>query len=242
VYVLGFRIPELLIKQFYVALGQVLFPVFTKLKAQSEIFSQGFLITLRYILMITAPMAIGLALISQPLVILAFGEKWADAIPVMAAISIYTLFSSLDFNSGDVFKAQGRPDIIPRIQLLNLVVAIPVLWWSVAYFGTIIAVAWAQVGLAIVLGIVRLFIVAHLLSIPKIKIFQLFQPLFVSTGIMATVILIILELFAGTSPLIQLVLTIPIGALVYIVSLWLFEREAVLQAGQVLRSTVSGGY
>jgi len=242
VYVLGFRIPELLIKQFYVALGQVLFPVFTKMKAETEVLSQGFLISLRYILMITAPMAVGLALVSKPLVLTVFGEKWADAIPVMTAISIHTLFYSLDFNSGDVFKAQGRPDIIPRIQILNLVVAVPVLWWSVAYFGTIIAVAWAQVALAIVMGIARLLIVAHLLNIPKIKIFQLFKPPLISTGIMAATIIMVLRLAADGTSLLQLILTIPIGALAYGASLWMFEREAVLKAGKVLRSAVSGGY
>lgn len=240
VYVLGFRIPELLIKQFYVAIGQVLFPVFTKMKANSEVLGNSFMVTLRYILILTAPMAIGMALISRPIILVAFGEKWVDAIPVMTAISIYTLFSSLDFNAGDVFKAQGRPEIIPRIQLLSLAVALPVLWWSVSYFGTIVAVAWGQVFLAVVMGLVRLFIVAHLLHIPKIKIFQLFQPLLVSTGLMATSLIVLMRLVADLAPLLQLIFTIPTGAFVYVASLWLFEREAVLQASKALRSAISG--
>ncbi len=241
VYSLGFRIPELLIKQFYVALSQVLFPVFTKMRAKTEVLGQGFLISLRYILMITAPAAIGLALLSRPLVLLIFGEKWSDAIPVMAAISFYILFLSMDFNSGDAFKAQGRPDIIPRIQIVNVVVAIPVLWWAVVHFGTIVAVAWAQVALAVTMGAFRLLVAAHLLQIPKNRLIQLFQPLVISTGIMAASVLAVLQLVSDSSPLVQLVLAIPTGALVYGASLWVVEREAVLQASKLLRSAVSGG-
>jgi O-antigen/teichoic acid export membrane protein len=191
--------------------------------------------------MITAPMAVGLAIISRPLVLTIFGEKWSDAIPVMAVISFYVLFSSLDFNSGEVFKAQGRPEIIPRIQILNLVIAVPVLFWSVTNFGTIIAVAWAQAALAVVMGITRLLIVAHFLNIPKIQIFQVFKPPFISTGLMTTIIILVLRLTEGATPILQLFLTIPIGAMVYGVSLWLLERDAVLTAWKVLRHALARG-
>lgn len=238
VYALGFRIPELLIKQFYVAISQVLFPVFAKVKSDTEVMGQGFLTSLRYILMITAPVAVGLALVARPVVLLIFGEKWVEAIPVLAAISFYTLFYSLDFNSGNVFMAQGRPDIIPRIQLINLLIAAPILFWTVVQYKSILAVAGVQVILAVVMGTARLLVAAHLLKIPKKNIFELFRPLLVSTGIMAVAVSLALRLVSGASPILQLLVTVPTGALVYGASLWLLERETVLQAIKILRSAV----
>jgi ABC-type phosphate transport system permease subunit len=91
------------------------------------------------------------------------------------------------------------------------------------------------------MGIARLLIAAHFLNIPKVKIFQVFKIPFISTGIMTAIIVIILRLAGEATPLLQLFLTIPIGAMVYGISLWMLEKEAVLTAWKVLRRALSRG-
>ena len=109
VYTLAFRIPDLLINQFNLIIARVVFPAYSKLRDDPEALRRSFLKTMRFVSLVTVPIGIGIALTAEPFILVAFGEKWRDAIPVVPAIATYTLLRSLTFNIGDVYKAQGRP-------------------------------------------------------------------------------------------------------------------------------------
>src|SRR5262249_21050569 len=146
VYTLSFRVPELLVKEFCGAVAQVLFPVYSKLRQNKDALTEGILATMRYVTMVTFPLSIGLALVSKPFVYTVFSAKWAEAIPVIPAISIYTLIRSLTFNIGDVYKVQGRLRLLNKISLLQLSLLLPALYIGVTYFKSITVVGWIQVG------------------------------------------------------------------------------------------------
>lgn len=65
--------------------------------------------TTRYVAFITVPLSLGMMLVARPLILVIFGSKWEEAIPVLQAISIYSLMLSLAYNAGDVYKARRRP-------------------------------------------------------------------------------------------------------------------------------------
>lgn len=75
--------------------------------ASLKFFQRGFLKTMRYMTLLTIPMGLGLALVSRPFCPHLLYGKTTDAIPVMSAISLYTLLRSLVFNAGSVYKATG---------------------------------------------------------------------------------------------------------------------------------------
>src|SRR4030095_9400434 len=109
IYTLGFRVPNLLIGQFSDIMGQVLFPVYSKVGEDKELFRRGLYRTLRYVSMVTVPMGVGVALVARPFVLTFFTEKWMDTIPVIAIIGLATMIDSLSYNFGDIYKAQGMP-------------------------------------------------------------------------------------------------------------------------------------
>jgi len=146
---------------------------------------RGFLTTLRYLGMLTVPMAVGLALVADPLVRTLFGEKWLEAIPVTTAIAVYTLIRSLYFSAGDVFKAQGRPEIVTRLHLLNLVVLVPALWWAAVRFESVVAVAWMQVAVVTVVGAVRMVVAARLLNLRLGQFGRILAPVLAGSALMA---------------------------------------------------------
>ena len=95
VYSLAFRMPDLLITQFCTSVSKVLFPVYVKMRDQAEALGNGFILTMRYVSMVTVPLGLGLALVSRPFVLVFLTDKWVEAIPVIQAISIYAMFLSL---------------------------------------------------------------------------------------------------------------------------------------------------
>ena len=137
VYTLAFRVPELLIKQFCGVIGRVVFPVYASIRAGGAELTEGFLHTIRYVTMVTFPVALGLILVSEPLVLVLFSSKWREAIPVMQGISLYTLIRSLTFNVGDVYKAEGKVRVLARLSFIQVALLIPSLYWAITTYKSL---------------------------------------------------------------------------------------------------------
>ena len=239
VYTLSFRVPELLIKDFCGNVGKVVFPMYTKLRDDPRLLSEGFLATMRYITMFTIPAALGLALCARPFVQTLFSEKWNAAIPVIPAIATYMLFRSLTFNAGDIYKAQGRIGLLNKLSFLQAAILLPVLLWSVTQYRSITAVAWAQAIVAFVGMIIRISVTSRVLKIRIRMILSAMEPAAVSASIMALAVSAILHATGSAPPWFQLVSSILIGGLVYFVSLWWFRPDVVVTAGNTLRMALA---
>ncbi len=230
VYTLAFRIPELLIKQFSQIIGRVTFPVYSKIKDDRSALDRGFLLTLQDVNLITVPLGLGLALVAEPFILVFFGEKWIEAAPIMAAISIFSMLRAMVFNVGDVYKALGRPDLLVKVNFLQTVVSIPALWWAAAKFGTLYHVAWMQVALVSIAGLVKLLIATQVLNVQFKSILKALQPAIISGGIMAIAVLGSHRITNSDIPLVQLISSILIGTLTYLGSLWWLQRPLFIQA------------
>jgi O-antigen/teichoic acid export membrane protein len=193
---------------------------------------------MRYMTLLTIPMGLGLALVSRPFVLIFFTEKWAEAIPVMSAISLYTLLRSLTFNAGSVYKATGRPGLLSRLSLVQTMVTIPLLWWAIVTYDTILAVAWAQVALAAVFGVIKLVLAGRLVDVPMSKLFKTFYPGLVGGGLMTVAVLFASWALPPVAPLVELIVSVVVGASVYGLIIWLIQRDDLVQAGAMLRTAL----
>ncbi len=234
IYSVAFRVPELLVKTLVNNVSTVLFPAFSKMKDDSEALKSTFLVAMRTVTMATIPIALGLAAVARPLTLVLFTERWAEAIPVMAAISIYTMIRSWTFNIGAVYRAQGRPEILTRLSIVKLAVLIPSLWWAVAVEGSIYAVGWTQVANAVFAGVLNLVVAARVLNLPALTVLGTIWPAAVSGTIMTGVVLLVIELLGGYPPLVQLIAAVAAGVPVYAGGLWWLERDFMLKTGSKL--------
>ncbi len=237
-YVLAFRIPELLIKQFCGVTSRVIFPVYASMRNNPAGVAQGFLATMRYVTMITVPMALGLMLVADSLVLTIYGSKWIDAVPAMRAIAVYTLLLSLSFNVGSVYKAQGRPQVLTRLALLRFVILMPALWWAVSGPGTLAAVGWVQAAVAFGHVSLSLLVAVRLLRTPFARIVEALRPAVIAGGLMALAVLSTQLVFEGMPALTDLIVSACTGVLVYSGVLWLLHRDVMLLAGQTLRTSL----
>jgi len=239
VYTLAFRIPELTILQFCVIVAQVIFPIFSKIRDDAEALKEGFLETARYVALITVPIGLGMALLAEPFILTFFGEKWLEAVPVMRAISIYSLLISLGFNAGDVYKAQGRPGMLTRISLLHILLLVPALLWAVTIPASITVVGWVQASTAFVVSVVYLIVALHMLKMPLGHLLSALRtPLVPGLGL-SCVVLGTLYL-TGTWPAwSQLIVGIAVGAATYLVLLSWIEKALVMQAIQLMRMVLA---
>jgi PST family polysaccharide transporter len=238
IYTLAFRIPELLIKQFHGVIQRVLFPVLSKIRDDHRAFRYAFLTSIQYITTLTVPLGLGTALVSRPFILTFFTEKWAEAIPIMSAIALYTLLRSLFYSAGMVYKSMGRPEILTYLNLTNVVIIVATLWWTIIRYGTLEAVAWTQVIVALVVGIIRLHVLLRFLNISYVRIFRAFQPGLVGGFIMSVTVWGTMQLIVTLPPLPQLVIAVSIGVISYGLAMVWFERDLINKARTTLQTVL----
>jgi PST family polysaccharide transporter len=99
---------------------------------------------LRYQALYSLTVAVALAVLAPPLVVVLFGNAWRSAGPVMSAIAIMAGIGTVIYPLGDVFKALARQ----RVLVVLNCVQIPLLIAAIVATAPsgILAVAWARTG------------------------------------------------------------------------------------------------
>jgi len=238
VYTLAFRIPELLVLQFCAVVGDVMFPVYTKLRDAPHMLAQGYLTTTRYVTAITLPMALGLVLLAEPLVLTVFGARWAEAVPVLRAIAVYALVISLAYGAGNVYKAQGRPEILTFTTIFQLALLVPALWWVTTTYGSIAAVGWTMALVTLLEQILQIVVAARLLKVPLLSILDAFRPAVIGGAIMVMLAWASLQMLGAAPHPVQLTTGVVVGVLAYGAALWWLQRDVVSTAHVALRAAL----
>jgi PST family polysaccharide transporter len=234
IYTLAYRLPELVALNILYITAQVLFPAYAAMQHQMDLLRKGFLTTVRLVQMIMVPLCMGLVVAADPLVRVAFGEQWLDAIPVVRLIALFILTRSIGYHVGDVYKAVGRPDLLVKLDLLHLVLLAPALWYG-TQFG-LVGVGWAHVLVSLLSAIIYLAVAMQFLSISLLDIVRELKPAMVSGSLMTAACVGVLVLTADMLPLLRLIILVGVGAVSYAGSLWLLERDSLLHMIESIRA------
>ncbi|WP_255502922.1 lipopolysaccharide biosynthesis protein [Mycolicibacterium sp. CH28] len=140
VYTLAYRIPELVVLNLCVVVSEVLFSALSSLQDDRDTLTEHYLEALAVVIALTAPVGVGLAVAAGPVVATLYGPKYAEAVPILAVLAIYTVVYSASFHAGDVFKAMGRPGILTAINGGKLAVLIGPIWLAAGHSATLVAV------------------------------------------------------------------------------------------------------
>ncbi|MBC8509541.1 MAG: lipopolysaccharide biosynthesis protein [Anaerolineales bacterium] len=240
VYSIAYRIPEMLILEFSNVIHNVSFPAFVLMNDPAAL-QRGFLKSSAYLSYVTFPVGVGLALVSRPFILTFFTEKWVEAIPVLQAISIYALIFSLSYNAGSVYKAKGQPYTLTKLALLRIALLLPALYLAVTQIGTIASVGWAHAGVALVAGSLNLYVAARMIDVSLFELLGSFRPALISSIIMALAVMGMMYLGADAIPVVQLLISISIGGLVYLIALGFQEQELIFQTQNVIANILRRG-
>jgi len=241
VYTLAFRIPDLVILQFARTLSGVLFPIYTKMLETTDSLANGFFLTTRYISLVTIPIGLGTALVAEPITHVLLSDKWLEAVPVIQGLAIYSMLLSLAYNAGSAYKASGSPQIITWLGIARLILLFPALWWAAAIAKSIVAVSWAHATVAFISTILNFVVATRILSLPMRKIGEALASPILSGLFMVVLVLPVLFMTKNMNSIWQLVLSVLTGVLAYIGSLWLLNRELVIDVQYKILDALNRG-
>jgi PST family polysaccharide transporter len=228
-YQMASRIPEATVMMLLWVLSRVVFPLFAKLHAGGEDLRRPYLMATRYISAITIPAAIGLSVLSGPIVSFFFGERWLAAAPILSALAVVAALRCLSAHAGDVLNATGRSKLLVRLSIVKVLLILPALLVGAQYNAVSVAMALAAATAAGAL--ITLVVASRVLGISFRDIAASFYPSIGAGAVMAMVLVLWVRWTPNVLAVGQVAGGVGIGALTYIAILSLFDRT-VLQGAR----------
>ena len=122
-------------------LNRVGLPVFSTVANQPAKLVDALRLSLRVALFVFVPCMVGIAVAAKPLIAMAYGQRWTPAAPLLTILAFSATFWPLHVLNLAAIGAQGRSDLIFRLEVVKRIVSIGLILAS-SPFGTL-AIAWA---------------------------------------------------------------------------------------------------
>jgi lipopolysaccharide exporter len=239
-YTMAFSLIELSIMGLCWSASQAFFPALSGSGQNREDMAALFARGLAVLMAVTFPLAFGMAALAEPIILTVLGEKWRGAVAPMQILAFYALIFSAGFNLGDVYKATGRPGILTVINLVNLVIAVPLL--IAASAGGLTGVAMGQVGVALVITCVNWIVAYRASGIgPSVLVRAVWAPLVAAFLASALCTAVDRSLLNASGPLLRLVVGGVLGLAGYMVIFGLLRPEMLKPVFLRLRKVTRTG-
>ncbi|HET6914354.1 MAG TPA: lipopolysaccharide biosynthesis protein [Rhodanobacteraceae bacterium] len=122
-------------------LNRVGLPVFSTVAGQPEKLVGALRLSLRVAIFVFVPCMVGIAMVARPLIVMLYGARWAPAAPLLSILAISATFWPLHVLNLAAIGAQGRSDLIFKLELAKRLVSIGLI--VACSPGGPVSIAWA---------------------------------------------------------------------------------------------------
>lgn len=139
--------------------GQVMFPALARVQDNMPRFLKHYLTATRLIALVTFPLMAGVAALSEPLILLLLGPKWAEVIPILQILSFVGMFQSIIHPTGSVYTALGKTKPLFHVSVILLFAFVLIMIPGIR-FG-LFGVTWAYAAWTLFAGLLNLWMVGR---------------------------------------------------------------------------------
>lgn len=171
------------------------------------------------------PLFAGLALVSDDLVLVAFGDAWAPAAPIVTILAIATIIRSHSLVNEPILSIAGRLEVLPRMMLVNMVISLATLL-GLAWLG-LTAAALARLIAATAFMYLCHRMQSHHAGVPWRDHLVGIAPIALAVLVMTTSVVLTRSsmLAHHEAPAVRLAIEVAVGALAYVGCLMLWPRQ-----------------
>jgi O-antigen/teichoic acid export membrane protein len=216
-------------------INQVVFPLFSKIQFEDDKLVKGYAEVISIISMIMMPLYAGMHVVSEPLILVFFGDKWTEAIPYLKLLSILGVFYSIGNPISNLLLSKGRSDIG---FYLNCIVF--VLYSISVFIGSFYGVKYIVLSMIFV-HIFLLFPIEYIIRLKLINMsfysyYIAFFPYFISSIIMGIIVTIFRQLIVIFPPIIDLLFSTIVGALIYMTIIILWQKNFLFHIFSIIKT------
>lgn len=233
-YSLGYRLYLYPLNSITRVLMRVFFPTFSRQQDDDAELCRTFVRLCGGIAMVTFPLMIGIAVLAKPLVLTLYGEKWAEAIPIIIILAPIGMLQSLATPTGRIYIAKGRADLNFRWMLISGLFVVGAFFVGLNWGVLGVVTSYAIVMLPVTL--ISFYLAFYILKHPISMLIKALQPYFVATFVMGGLVYG-LRYFLDQMiliPQIIMAVCVPFGVIVYIIMILYFKPPALYDMGEVI--------
>jgi O-antigen/teichoic acid export membrane protein len=200
---------------------KVAFPAYARVQDDAQVLKRGVEKTLYFMVLVTLPIFVGMALVAAPLVeIIPRYSKWSPAIFPLYMYLINAVWASLSTPLTNTLNAIGRIKTTFKLMIMWTVltwILMPILGIKYGYQGVAVAAALISFSSIIVLVLVRRYV--------KVDYWRVLRTPMFSSLIMGAAVWFSLSLTTGATGIVIAIVT---GVLTYTASLLLIDRHYLI--------------
>lgn len=234
-YTMAYRAMLWPLQNLSAVVGRALFPVLSRMQDEPERLARTYIKATAAIVLLSAPLMLGLFVLREPIVRAVLGEQWMPVADMLAWLAPIGLLQSLGTTVGYLYMAMGRTDLMFRWGVFGCT-------FTVLAFA--VGIQWGTHGLLIAYLLATCVLFFPSLTVPlklvKVSVFTLlhrsFPSLLTAVG-MAVVVAFTNQMWGGLPnlPAIRLGFLFGECVLVYGLLTFLFQRSFAFELLQTIR-------
>jgi lipopolysaccharide exporter len=236
-YNLAYSLAEMPISNVAEHIGEVLMPSFAKMEdAQRRV---AVIRAAALMALVVSPLGVGLGAVAPTLVDAFFDERWQGMAPLLAILSVMTIFRPTTWSAVAYLQAVQRTRPIMIMSFLRAILVLPL----VGLFGYFGSVEWACIGGCIGYGVHSVVTIVTATSLTGVStsryMIGVARPLLACVPMYAAVAGVAAMLDgAGVPAIASLFVEIAVGGVAYIVSAFVLVRSTAVEMVRLARGVV----
>ncbi len=225
IYSVGYQLVDFPVQRISKNILRVMFPAFSRIQDNTPEYRRLYRDTVRGLALIVFPIFAGMALVAPEFVTVFYGPKWQQLIRVLEILTVVGLARSVWVTCSVVFLSKGKPHwefLINFIYFIVLGIALYVIYTHglIAVVCTISLLLLFFVGIALVLSL-------RLIPLTLKNWFDLIRtPLIATVAFSALLLALRFWGINGLPLLLRFLLLIVTGAAVYLIVVYLTDKQA----------------
>ncbi len=184
-YAIALELANLVLSEFAMPLGRAFMPGYAKLQNDAAGLRAQFGSAYGAAMLIALPLAVGVALVAEPAIRLAFGEGWEESVAPMRILTANGLAMASSAFCFPVIIAMGQPRKLAPLQLLSILIGAPLITWASLNYG-LTGAAWAMVGMSTFYALMMMRVALRLMQADASLVLR-FMPRLLGAALVMTV-------------------------------------------------------
>ena len=212
-YTRGNQIPNLIVNNVNTSISSVLFPALSKKQSDFDAVRSMTRRSIQVTSYIMLPLLLGVFATADQIVNCLLTEKWAFTVPYLRLYCLFYMIQPIQTANLEAIKAIGRSDVSLKIEVLKRSIYLVILLACVP-FG-VLAIAIGNVVSSYIRSVINAYPNKKLIHYSFLMQLIDIAPAFLMSGVMCAIVMT-LGYVLKLNSLIELLILVPVGSLIYI--------------------------